>query len=216
MYRLTDLGDARTRFDYRLEFHPPLGPLGAVAGRAVVGHLPQREAEASLLQVEVTPRRKLTVTVSSPNKCERMTMADFLDEKRREIASRLKELEPLVQEHDRLRAALDALDGVGGRGGRGARLVVAPALGPWRAAAAARAPAAAAGARAARARARRRPSSSSAPAPASRSPRWPSPWGSSRTTSTACSPASQKDGLVRKEGRGWHAAGRRRSAPPTA
>src|SRR6478672_1121659 len=49
-----------------------------------------------------------------------MTMADFLDEKRREIASRLKELEPLVQEHDRLRAALDALDGVGGRGARGA------------------------------------------------------------------------------------------------
>ena len=47
-------------------------------------------------------------------------MADFLDEKRREIASRLKELEPLVQEHDRLRAALDALDGVGGRGARGA------------------------------------------------------------------------------------------------
>ena len=52
VYRLTDLGDARTRFDYRLEFHPPLGPLGAVAGRAVVGHLPQREAEASLLRLK--------------------------------------------------------------------------------------------------------------------------------------------------------------------
>src|SRR5437879_2585977 len=43
-------------------------------------------------------------------------MADFLDEKRREIANRLKELEPLVSEHDRLRAALDALEGVRANG----------------------------------------------------------------------------------------------------
>ena len=59
-------------------------------------------------------------------------MADFLDEKRREIASRLKELEPLVQEHDRLRAALDALDGVGGRGARGASSSTPPASGRGR------------------------------------------------------------------------------------
>ena len=43
-------------------------------------------------------------------------MPDFLDEKRREIASRLKELEPLVGEYERLRAALNALEGVQGNG----------------------------------------------------------------------------------------------------
>lgn len=39
-------------------------------------------------------------------------MADFLDEKRREIGSRLKELRPLVDEFERLQAAAAALDGV--------------------------------------------------------------------------------------------------------
>jgi len=45
-------GGARTRFNYRNEFHPPLGPLGAVAGRALVGHLPRREADASLARLK--------------------------------------------------------------------------------------------------------------------------------------------------------------------
>jgi len=39
-------------------------------------------------------------------------MADFLDEKRTEIAARLKELKPLVDEYTRLEAAASALDGV--------------------------------------------------------------------------------------------------------
>ncbi len=39
-------------------------------------------------------------------------MADFLDEKRNEIGSRLKELKPLVEEYHRLQAAAAALDGV--------------------------------------------------------------------------------------------------------
>jgi hypothetical protein len=39
-------------------------------------------------------------------------MADFLDEKRREIGGRLKELKPLVEEYQRLEAAASALDGV--------------------------------------------------------------------------------------------------------
>lgn len=38
-------------------------------------------------------------------------MTDFLAEKRQEIASRLDELKPLVEEAARLQAALDALDG---------------------------------------------------------------------------------------------------------
>ncbi|HEY3758547.1 MAG TPA: winged helix-turn-helix domain-containing protein [Solirubrobacteraceae bacterium] len=41
-------------------------------------------------------------------------MTDFLDEKRKEITARLKELKPLVEEYQRLEAAASALDGVGG------------------------------------------------------------------------------------------------------
>ena len=40
-------------------------------------------------------------------------MADFLEEKRKEIQSRLKELKPLVEEYQRLEAAERALAGVG-------------------------------------------------------------------------------------------------------
>jgi hypothetical protein len=40
-------------------------------------------------------------------------MTDFLDEKRKEIDTRLKELRPLVEEYDRLEKAVAALDGVG-------------------------------------------------------------------------------------------------------
>ena len=39
-------------------------------------------------------------------------MADFLDEKRKEIQARLKELKPLVEEYTRLEAAERALSGV--------------------------------------------------------------------------------------------------------
>jgi hypothetical protein len=39
-------------------------------------------------------------------------MADFLDEKKREISARLKELKPLVEEYQRLEAAQRALEGV--------------------------------------------------------------------------------------------------------
>ena len=39
-------------------------------------------------------------------------MADFLEEKKREIEARLKELRPLVEEFHRLEAAAQALDGV--------------------------------------------------------------------------------------------------------
>jgi hypothetical protein len=40
-------------------------------------------------------------------------MTDFLDDKKREINDRLKELKPLVDEYQRLVAAKAALDGVG-------------------------------------------------------------------------------------------------------
>jgi hypothetical protein len=41
-------------------------------------------------------------------------VTDFLDEKRQEIAGRLKELKPAVDEYNRLEAAAAALQGVGG------------------------------------------------------------------------------------------------------
>src|SRR5215218_3032149 len=41
-------------------------------------------------------------------------MPDFLEEKRKEISQRLKELRPLVDEYHRLEAAEQALSGVGG------------------------------------------------------------------------------------------------------
>jgi sugar-specific transcriptional regulator TrmB len=47
-------------------------------------------------------------------------MADFLDEKRKEIQARLKELKPLVEEYERLEAAEQALSGVGGKAAAGA------------------------------------------------------------------------------------------------
>jgi hypothetical protein len=43
-------------------------------------------------------------------------MADFLDEKRKEIQARLRELKPLVEEYTRLEAAERALSGVGSNG----------------------------------------------------------------------------------------------------
>jgi hypothetical protein len=40
--------DGGTRFDYRNEFRPPLGPVGAIASRALVGGIPEREAKRTL------------------------------------------------------------------------------------------------------------------------------------------------------------------------
>ena len=46
-------------------------------------------------------------------------MTDFLDTKRKEIADRLRELRPLVEEYQRLEAASAALEGLGGGSGAG-------------------------------------------------------------------------------------------------
>jgi uncharacterized protein YndB with AHSA1/START domain len=55
-YRLTPV-DGGTRFDYRNEFTAPLGPLGRVASRALVGGLPRREADASLRKLKKLAER---------------------------------------------------------------------------------------------------------------------------------------------------------------
>ncbi|HEX3692699.1 MAG TPA: SRPBCC family protein [Solirubrobacteraceae bacterium] len=47
-YRLAGAPEGGTRFDYRNEFHAPLGPLGAIASRALVGGIPEREAKHTL------------------------------------------------------------------------------------------------------------------------------------------------------------------------
>jgi uncharacterized membrane protein len=40
--------DGATQFDYRNEFRPPLGPVGAIVSRALVGGIPEREAKRTL------------------------------------------------------------------------------------------------------------------------------------------------------------------------
>ncbi|MCL2769734.1 MAG: SRPBCC family protein [Solirubrobacterales bacterium] len=48
-YTLTPRDQGRaTRFDYRNEFRAPLGPIDALASRALVGGMPQREANRTL------------------------------------------------------------------------------------------------------------------------------------------------------------------------
>lgn len=48
-YRLAAANcESATRFGYHNQFHPPLGPIGALASRAIVGGMPEREAERSL------------------------------------------------------------------------------------------------------------------------------------------------------------------------
>jgi len=59
-------------------------------------------------------------------------VTDFLDEKRREIADRLGELKPLVDEYHRLEAAAGALAGVGGSAVRAARAAATGKKGPGR------------------------------------------------------------------------------------
>jgi uncharacterized protein YndB with AHSA1/START domain len=43
--------DDGTRFDYRNEFRAPLGPLGALVSRALVGGMPAREANRTLARL---------------------------------------------------------------------------------------------------------------------------------------------------------------------
>ncbi len=49
-YILSEDGDG-TRFDYRNEFRPPFGPVGALVSRALVGGMPAREAKRTLARL---------------------------------------------------------------------------------------------------------------------------------------------------------------------
>ena len=131
-------------------------------------------------------------------------MADFLDEKKREIDARLKELRPLVEEFHRLEAASAALQGVPGGGGRAAAPTATPARRARRKAAAP----------AAGTRRRGRPRGSGTRSkqalelvrtrPGITIPEIAEAMGIQQNYLYRVLPSLQKDGLVRKEGRGWH------------
>jgi CRP-like cAMP-binding protein len=130
-------------------------------------------------------------------------MADFLDEKKREIEARMKELRPLVDEFHRLEAAAAALDGVAGGAGAGAG---APARRRRR-------PAAPSAASSSCPRRRGRPRGSGTRSkqalelvrtrPGITIPEIAEAMGIQQNYLYRVLPALQKDGLVRKDGRGW-------------
>ncbi len=47
-YLLRPANGRGTHFDYHNDFHAPLGPIGALASRALVGGIPEREAKRTL------------------------------------------------------------------------------------------------------------------------------------------------------------------------
>ena len=128
-------------------------------------------------------------------------MADFLDVKRREIADRLRELKPLVEEYHRLEAAAAALDGVTPGG--------APRRGPGRPRKAASSNG---GSRTGR---RGRPKGSGNRSkqalelvrsrPGITIPELAEAMGIKQNYLYRVLPSLEKDKMVRKEGRGWHA-----------
>jgi hypothetical protein len=139
-------------------------------------------------------------------------MADFLDEKKREIQSRMKELRPLVDEYHRLEAAAAALEGVSDqpngagaaprrrRGGRATRAGGGGGGGG--------------GAAASGSGRRGRPRGSGTRAkqalelvrarPGISIPEMAEAMGIQQNYLYRVLPGLQDDGLVRKEGRGWH------------
>jgi CRP-like cAMP-binding protein len=136
-------------------------------------------------------------------------MPDFLEEKKREIDARLKELRPLVEEFHRLEAASAALEGVGGT--TNSRRASAPARRTRRRATAS----ASAGTRTGTGTGRRgRPRGSGTRSkqalelvrtrPGITIPEIAESIGIQQNYLYRVLPALQKDGLVRKEGRGWH------------
>lgn len=133
-------------------------------------------------------------------------MADFLEEKRREIQSRLKELKPLVEEYHRLEAAEQALAGVGGSAAAPARTTATRSR---------RSPAPSAARRNGKGTGRRgRPKGSGQRAqqalelvrskPGITIPEMAQAMGIQQNYLYRVVPGLAKEGLVTKSGRGWH------------
>jgi len=133
-------------------------------------------------------------------------MADFLDEKRSEMKQRLDELRPLVEEYHRLEAAVQALDGVGAGGSAAA---------PRRRAARSSRSGSGSGSAGSTNGRRGRPRGSGTRGkqaleivrenPGISIPEMAERMGIQQNYLYRVLPGLQKDGLVRKEGRGWHA-----------
>ena len=94
---------------------------GSPGARVAAGH---RQGAG---RIAAAPQGACGITVSS---LTFRLMADFLDEKRKEIDSRLQELRPLVDEYNRLEKAAAALAGVGGTAQRLLRRRHAPPARP--------------------------------------------------------------------------------------
>jgi hypothetical protein len=137
-------------------------------------------------------------------------MTDFLEEKKREINARLKELRPLVDEFHRLEAAAAALDGVGDGRATGS---------PGASASRRRTRGASTGGTSRRGAGdgsgrRGRPRGSGTRSkqalelvrtrPGISIPEMAEAMGIQQNYLYRVLPSLQKDGLVRKEGRGWH------------
>ena len=124
--------------------------------------------------------------------------ADFLDEKRREMQERLKELRPLVDEYHRLEAAVAALDGVGDK--------ASPT--PRRRAASSTNGASSNGGRRGRPRGTGTRGKQALELvttnPGITIPEIAEQMGIQQNYLYRVLPGLQKDGLIRKEGKGWH------------
>jgi hypothetical protein len=127
-------------------------------------------------------------------------VTDFLDEKRREITTRLNELGPLVEEYNRLAAAASALDGIGGSTAT-AVASTSPRRGPGR-------PRGSASKTTAAPAAKKPGRPPGRPKKAGRPPGRPKkvgrPAGSTTSTATAAAPAKRRAG--RRKGSGTRAA----------
>jgi hypothetical protein len=150
-------------------------------------------------------------------------VTDFLDEKRREITERLKELKPLVEEYSRLEAAAAALEGVGGSP-RAKGATAARRRGPGRprgsagrtTKTAAKAPAKARAKRAGKGRAGRRKGSGTRAAealafvqgqPGITIPELAAKMGIKQNYLYRVLPGLEQEKKVQKQGRGWHPKG---------
>ena len=128
-------------------------------------------------------------------------MADFLEEKKREIAQRLRELKPLVDEYNQLEGALSALGGVKAAGGATRTRSAAPARRARRGTGTGT-------------RRRGRPKGSGTRAqetlslvkgsPGITIPELAAKMGIKQNYLYRVLPGLESDGKVRKEGRGWH------------
>ncbi len=151
-------------------------------------------------------------------------MTDFLDEKRREISDRLKELKPLVDEYAHLQAAASALAGVAGSATAAAGKATKGRRGPGRPRGSARATtkATATKARATRKagttkrRAGRRKGSGTRAAealalvtgqPGITIPELAAKMGIKQNYLYRVLPGLEQEKKVRKQGRGWHPRG---------